>query len=110
MVAEGLGVEPDAEHETLESVELLTSEVVTNAIKYTRSGKCGWIRLSVLRTDRTIRIEVVDQGGARTTPRVIDDPCGESGRGLLLVKALAKEWGVEPASSGGVCTWFELEL
>jgi anti-sigma regulatory factor (Ser/Thr protein kinase) len=103
-------MDADAEHETLESVELLTSEVVTNAIKYTLSGKCGWVRLSVIRTDRTIRVEVADQGGARTTPRVVDDPYAESGRGLLLVKVLAKEWGMAPGVCGGTCTWFEVEL
>ncbi|GAA2071716.1 hypothetical protein [Actinomadura alba] len=52
----------------------------------------------------------VDQGGAQTMPRVIHDLYAESGRGLLLVKAVAEEWGMEPDGGGGTCTWFELEL
>ena len=74
MAADGLGLDPWARHETVDNVELLTSEVVTNAIKYSLSGKGGRVHLSVFRTDRTIRVEVIDQGGAQTTPRVINDP------------------------------------
>jgi anti-sigma regulatory factor (Ser/Thr protein kinase) len=110
MAAKGLGLDPGAAHETVDDVELLTSEVVTNAIKHTASGKGGRVRLSVFRTDRTIRVEVADEGGAETTPRAVDDLYAESGRGLSLVKALAKEWGMERDDEGGTLTWFEVEL
>ncbi len=32
----------------------------------------------------------------------------ESGRGLLLLDALADKWGIKPHSSGGKYVWFEL--
>ena len=34
----------------------------------------------------------------------------ESGRGLVLVTALADRWGVEPYSPGGKTVWAELRL
>jgi hypothetical protein len=54
-----------------------------------------------------LRVEIVD-GRAEALPRVLapsDD--AEGGRGLLLVSALARDWGTDRLSAGK-CVWFEL--
>jgi anti-sigma regulatory factor (Ser/Thr protein kinase) len=104
-----LGVRAEAEHSALDDLELLTSEIVSNALRHTRSGRGGQVRLALLASDHSFRVEVIDQGGISRRPEVRGDPAGdaERGRGLVLVEALAKEWGAEPAGRGGK-TWFEV--
>ncbi|MFF9867299.1 ATP-binding protein [Streptomyces sp. NPDC013953] len=55
-----------------------------------------------LTVDRTVRIEVTDTRG-ENVPLLSADPSpdGESGRGLLLVAALADRWGCSPRAGGG---------
>jgi hypothetical protein len=43
--------------------------------------------------EQIVRVAVVD-GGARGAPRVIRDPAGETGRGLLVVQSLSVRTGV----------------
>jgi PAS domain S-box-containing protein len=86
-----------------ETAELLTSELVTNALLYTE----GPISVRMLR-DRTLLCEVYD--GSRTVPRLraaADDDDG--GRGLLLVKELSNRWGTRRTTTGKT-VWFELRL
>ncbi|NJQ03905.1 ATP-binding protein [Streptomyces sp. PLAI1-29] len=84
--------------------ELVVSELFTNAVCHTDSVK---VTCDVRLTGRLVRVEVADQGRAETEPRATfshaDD---EGGRGLLLVGALAEEWGVRPHESGrGQVVW-----
>ncbi|MEV7024409.1 ATP-binding protein [Kitasatospora sp. NPDC093558] len=91
--------------ELSDTAELLSSELVTNALLHT--GK-GAVFDAVLGTDHRLRIEVQD--GATRLPGRRRDPDAEyatSGRGLLLVEALADAWGVQLRGDGKV-TWFEL--
>ncbi|MFJ6616706.1 ATP-binding protein [Kitasatospora sp. NPDC091335] len=93
--------------ELSDTAELLSSELVTNALLHT--GK-GAVFDAVLGSDHRLRIEVQD--GASRLPGRRRDPAGEyatSGRGLLLVEALADSWGVQLRGEGKV-TWFELAL
>ncbi|WP_439145222.1 ATP-binding SpoIIE family protein phosphatase [Streptantibioticus silvisoli] len=89
--------------ELTDSVELLVSEIVTNAVRY--AGRP--ITLRLLRTD-VLRCEVGDD--APQLPRLrhagIQD---ENGRGLFLVQRLAQRWGATRLSAGKV-VWFELTL
>jgi anti-sigma regulatory factor (Ser/Thr protein kinase) len=91
--------------------ELLTSECVTNAIRFTRSGaEGGRVAVTVLDLRDAVRVEVLDQGGATTVPAprgVPDSDSAVNGRGLHLVRALAKEWGTTP-NDMGTTTWFVL--
>ncbi|MDK1476585.1 SpoIIE family protein phosphatase [Streptomyces sp. 549] len=89
--------------ELSDSVELLVSEVVTNAVRYAERP----ITLRLLRTD-TLRCEVGDdvpQLPRLRQARVTD----EGGRGLYLVNRLARRWGATRLSTGKV-VWFELAL
>ncbi|WP_443050370.1 SpoIIE family protein phosphatase [Streptomyces sp. NBC_00286] len=84
-----------------DSVELLVSEVVTNAVRYASRP----ISLRLLRTD-VLRCEVGDD--VPQLPRLRQARAtDEGGRGLYLVNKLAKRWGATRLSAGKV-VWFEL--
>jgi anti-sigma regulatory factor (Ser/Thr protein kinase) len=83
---------------------LIVSELVSNAVQHARRSS---IRLTVERpTDSSVRIGVVDFSQVLPSQRVAD-PDGEHGRGLLLVEALAEDWGTEPLP-WGKRVWAEL--
>ncbi|MEO3978706.1 ATP-binding protein [Streptomyces sp. CAU 1734] len=83
----------------LESAELVLSELVTNGYTHGRGRSVG-VRL--WRTGTHVGIEV-NGGGGPSEPRVRRaGPDEESGRGLLLVSALADAWGV---TDDGARTW-----
>lgn len=88
--------------QTLETVELLASEVIANAVLYT-DAPC---RVSVTRADERLRVEVTD-ADASLPSAVEAGPSDEGGRGLLLVNALADAWGTQPELPGKT-TWFEI--
>ncbi|MBO1414024.1 SpoIIE family protein phosphatase [Streptomyces sp. FH025] len=83
--------------------ELLTSELITNALVH--AGSPTQLRLFC---NRVLTIEVADQESE--TPRIrrahADD---EGGRGIHLVNELAHRWGSRRTKDGKV-VWFELEL
>jgi anti-sigma regulatory factor (Ser/Thr protein kinase) len=63
---------PDAA--VLDNATLLTSELVTNAIRHSRSGESGGsVGLVVLAVTGGIRVEVTDSGSAGGSPVVQDD-------------------------------------
>lgn len=89
--------------ELTDSVELLVSEVVTNAVRYAERP----VTLRLLRTD-VLRCEVGDD--VPQLPRLRQArPSDEGGRGLYLVNKLARRWGATRLSTGKV-VWFELAL
>ncbi|MGK5446467.1 SpoIIE family protein phosphatase [Streptomyces radiopugnans] len=86
-----------------DSVELLVSEVVTNAVRYAERP----ITLRLLRTD-VLRCEVGDD--VPQLPRLRQARAtDEGGRGLYLVNRLARRWGATRLSTGKV-VWFELPM
>jgi anti-sigma regulatory factor (Ser/Thr protein kinase) len=92
----------------LDDIELVASELVTNAIRHTPSGRTGsLLTLRIRGTAGWARIEVSDLGsGPWTEPSSAgeDDECG---RGLAIVNALADRAGHEPAADGQV-SWAEI--
>ncbi|MFF2573272.1 SpoIIE family protein phosphatase [Streptomyces sp. NPDC101191] len=87
----------------VDTVELLVSELVTNALRY---GE-GEIRLRLLR-DRTLVCEVWDAGLVQPRRRRAKDT-DEGGRGLQLVGLLSAAWGSRRTPRGKT-VWFELPL
>jgi anti-sigma regulatory factor (Ser/Thr protein kinase) len=85
------------------TVELLTSEVVTNAIVHARSGT----QLAVEVTDGSVRVAVRDDSGHPPVRHLhsVDD---ERGRGVVIIDELASAWGVEQERNGGKRVWFEV--
>ncbi|MCF3183385.1 serine/threonine-protein phosphatase [Streptomyces polychromogenes] len=89
--------------ELSDSLELLVSEVVTNAVRYAERP----VTLRLLRTD-VLRCEVGDDSPQLPRQRRARET-DEGGRGLFLVNRLARRWGATRLSSGKV-VWFELSL
>ncbi|MFJ2719785.1 ATP-binding protein [Streptomyces sp. NPDC087437] len=88
--------------QALETVELLAGELIANAVQYTHAP-CD---VSVRRADERLRVEVTDTNAS--VPSVVEAGANdESGRGLLLVNALAADWGTQPEPTGKT-TWFEI--
>ncbi|MDP9440630.1 MAG: ATP-binding protein, partial [Actinomycetota bacterium] len=83
-------------------LELLTSEVATNAVRH--AG--GPFTILIRYDGNVVRVEVGD--GSRVLPLPgTPDREATSGRGLLLVDKLASAWGVVPTVRGKR-VWFEV--
>ncbi len=82
--------------EILDVVELVISELVTNAVRY--AGRAGGPTLH-LEVNRSLLIAVSDGSAIEPIIRELDDT-SESGRGMSIVTALVDHWGVEPWGEG----------
>ncbi|HZQ56690.1 MAG TPA: ATP-binding protein [Acidimicrobiales bacterium] len=98
--AHGLG--PDA----LEDALIVVGELVTNAIRHAATEFTLALDIDAER----VRIEVSD-GDTRPPVVVAADVDATSGRGLVLVAAVASSWGFETADRDGITgktVWAEL--
>ncbi len=87
-----------------EIAELLTSELVTNALVHTDDGAV----LTATVGSGVLRVEVRDYVGGVPRPRAPEREERTGGRGLVLVQSLADDWGVRPCERGK-SVWFELD-
>ncbi|WEH15299.1 ATP-binding protein [Streptomyces sp. VNUA24] len=87
---------------------LVVSELATNAVRHSLSGSAGgWFLVVVGFRADGVRLEVVDQGGDNV-PEMCDVVSQDAGgRGLWLVSACAKDWGVKDVPSGRT-VWADL--
>ncbi|MBC3841916.1 SpoIIE family protein phosphatase [Streptacidiphilus sp. 4-A2] len=97
--------------ELADTVELLTSELITNALVHTDKDALLTARLFQESQDvpsgpARLRVEVDDESDLWPKRRTPGEQAS-SGRGLMLVEALADAWGVDPRGSGKRM-WFEL--
>jgi anti-sigma regulatory factor (Ser/Thr protein kinase) len=93
----------------VDTTELLATELLTNALQHSGGGAVLTATLSP-GPEHRLRVEVEDRTARRPAPRAddrLDAEPGTSGRGLLLVGALADAWGVQ-ARRSGKAVWFEL--
>ena len=106
MACGGLGEEETA------TVELLTSELVTNAVVHPeRHGVAmEWVTVCVERTAAGVRVEVHDEDGQPLPPRTVGPASLDThGRGLYLVSLLASASGTYLPDKGGKAVWFEVQ-
>lgn len=91
----------------LADAELLTSEVVTNAVLHGRPP----IRLEISRDSSALWVSVHDQGAdLPVTPDVKPHRTATSGRGLRIVDALSSSWGVTTEfGQPGKAVWFRID-
>lgn len=91
-------------NELSETAELLTSELVTNAVQH----GAGSVTLTLERRIDSLQVRVADDEPA--PPQVQPDrPMSLGGRGMRMVSSLAGAWGVSPREDGpGKIVWFRL--
>jgi anti-sigma regulatory factor (Ser/Thr protein kinase) len=93
----------------LDDLVAVASELLANAARHAGPSRLA----ALLRLDEAgayVRFEVEDQGVA--LPRIVaglGDDQAVTGRGLLMVQALAERWGIIPSGTGKV-VWAELAL
>ncbi len=76
---------------------LLTSELVTNAIRHGSRREDELVELVLWPADGHYWLAVSDPGAGRHTPTLTrPDADAETGRGLFLVDQLAAAWAVRP--------------
>jgi anti-sigma regulatory factor (Ser/Thr protein kinase) len=94
----------------VEDVDLVVSELVTNALLHTGAGADGAnkIRLELDLNARRLTLRVVDSSPLPPMQEEAADTA-ESGRGLLLVDALAAEWDWEDLPDGKA-VWAAFDL
>jgi len=104
---------------TAETAELLVSELVTNAVRfsgdparplsYSERVNASLISLSLRHFREGLLIEVYDTD---SNPPIRFSPDGdaEMGRGLMLVDLLSKEWSYFYLSGGGKVVYCFLEI
>jgi anti-sigma regulatory factor (Ser/Thr protein kinase) len=88
----------------IDDVNVIMSELLSNALRHARPLPSGQIKISWIRTGDAIEVAVSD-GGAMTEPRR-NHPTLSSlgGRGLGIVESLAECWGVR-YEDGGTTVW-----
>jgi len=96
------------QHPCLDVAVLLCSELVTNAVMHSDSGQPGGtVTVVVLSLAGAVRVEVIDNGSATSTPIVKSEVCEPDGHGLFLVEQLASIWGYHQ-DEVGTTVWFRL--
>jgi len=89
--------------DVFERAELLASEVVTNAVRYSGGDE---VRLDIWRTAGSVAVVASDDGpGFEPRPRRMTDPDREGGFGLPLLDTLSEAWGSGTDADSWV--WFE---
>ena len=92
--------------ELVDSAQLATSELVTNAVLHARTR----ITLAVSDDDDEILIEVADTSNLRLLRSAADNPpeggLTTVGNGLHIIGALARRWGVRERGGEGKTVWF----
>jgi anti-sigma regulatory factor (Ser/Thr protein kinase) len=93
--------------EVADEVELLTSEVVTNAIRHARVDPLNEVILRVDSSNDHVRVEVLNPGPSFDPPVPSLPGVSGTGLGLFLVDSLADAWGVD-REGPRTKVWFEI--
>jgi anti-anti-sigma regulatory factor len=89
----------------LGEAQIVVTELVTNGVQHA----VGDLTLVVRRTARFLHVAVHDRGTGLPVRGESDPEVDESGRGLMLVEAIAAAWGTLPTTAGKV-VWATLRL
>jgi hypothetical protein len=89
-------------HDRIDVVELLASELITNAVQHA----WGAPLLTLSLRDGLLRCEVED-ANPELPQEGLSDSCDESGRGLHILELLSRRWGFDRTDMGKA-VWFEI--
>ena len=98
---------PHVDSDTLDSLRLLVSELVTNSLLHSGAAAGEPVSVDVSVTAATVRMEVIDRGRGFDLDATRARPPERSGWGLVLVERLADRWGVHRRH--GTCVWVEID-
>jgi anti-sigma regulatory factor (Ser/Thr protein kinase) len=98
-----------------DDAQLCASELASNAIRHTRTGRrSGKFQVVVWRGRASVCVAVLDDGSDSTSAPAAGTAgmLAESGHGLLTVQTLAAWWGhhrYRDGSARGTAVWFRLD-
>lgn len=95
-----------------DSLEWVVTELVTNAVIHGRATRGSRVVVAYHLDDDRLRVDVRDAASGMPRVRPADYPNGEvvaGGRGLQIVAALARDWGVTPRVIGK-SVWAEIAV
>jgi serine/threonine-protein kinase RsbW len=95
------------DHPASFDVELLTCELVTNAVQHATGA--GWVTVAVMRRAEVVHVDVTDDGRSGLPHWREATGQDEGGRGFQLVNEIAQRWGFL-REHAGTCVWFEVGL
>ena len=92
--------------QSVADIELLTSELVSNAVRHAHRDGDGTISLNIDVGPRTIRVSVVDGGAGFNATNLLRSPrADEGGWGLFIVGEMSDHWGIDRDPHS---VWFEI--
>jgi anti-sigma regulatory factor (Ser/Thr protein kinase) len=96
----------DIQAEEIETVQLVVSELVTNAVLHAPESQR--ISLELVWAENAVRVMVTDESSNEPRRRAPDPSLPEDGRGVPLVDAFADRWGTERRGRDGKTVWCEM--
>ncbi len=90
----------------VDDIQLVVSELATNAIVHARTP----FTVTLGAFEGTVRLEVLDGSRAGPSLVVARSLHRSSGRGIALVHALSRDWGVTACPPGGKSVWAEFDI
>ena len=90
-----------------DAISVMVSELAMNAVQYARTE--FQVRVELARD--VLRVEVTDTGAGEPVPQQAPPPSNPHGRGLLIVRRMADDWGISVTGPGpGKSVWFTIGL
>ena len=102
LASDALGTPAPEPHDEL---ALVITELVANAVRHGRGRR---MRLRLVTGDGMVRVEVENRCWHTTPRRRLLSESQPHGRGLRLVEAYARRWGIE-ATRGRTRVWAEVD-
>jgi two-component sensor histidine kinase len=108
-VRRALDAEPSlGDPDLLFLLRLLLTELVTNAVRHAGLRPDERVEVRIEARHGVVSVLVSDRGVGPDALPLQSSPDRPSGRGLLLVTAIADRWGLNVAD--GTSVWFELDV